>query len=60
MKDCIEVIDARFFVKEEIEELGNKIFNEMKKSDQRKKILEKAQKEDDLEEEEVEQLNEEN
>lgn len=32
----------------------------MKKSDERKKALEKAQKEDELEEEEVQQLDEEN
>jgi hypothetical protein len=42
MKDCIEVINTRFLSQEEIQQLGEKIFNEMKKSDERKKALEKA------------------
>lgn len=53
MKDCIEVINSRFFTKEEIDQLGEKIFQEMKKSDDRKKENESAKKDDDLEEEEV-------
>lgn len=53
MRDCIEVIDARFLTKEEIEQLGQKIFQEMKKADERKQNIEKATKEEDLEEEEV-------
>lgn len=60
MKDCIEVINTRFLAKEEIEQMGVKIFKEMQKSEDRKKENESAKKQGDLEEEEVQQIDEEN
>lgn len=53
MKDCIEVIDCRFLTMVEIDEMGLKIFNMMKQSEDRKQHNEKTKKQDELEEEEV-------
>lgn len=56
MKDCIEEVNCRFFAKEDIDMMGEKIFKMMKESENRKKNIEKIKKEEELEDEEVEHL----
>lgn len=59
MKDCIEVTDAKFLEKAEIDQMGQKMFTVMKESEKRKKENEEWRKDDqELEEEELEHLKE--
>jgi len=60
MRDCIEEVDCKFLAKEEIDEIGSKIFKMMKDSEDRKQHIEKFKKEEELEEEEVQHLDEDN
>ena len=57
MKDCIEIVNCRFLEKNDIDQIGLKIFVVMKGSEERKKENENFRG-DDLEEEELDHLKE--